>query len=75
MKLFPKKAVKYFAKSSTLDIWQGSEYAVANTLLIVAFHIKTSFLICFASRMHGFYMKCNTRLEWINKAVNKAKES
>ena len=31
----------------------------------VAFHIKTSQLICTANQLTGFYMKCNTRLKWV----------
>ena len=31
----------------------------------VAFHIETSHLFFRAKRMTGFYMKCNTGLEWI----------
>ena len=31
----------------------------------VAFHIKTSHLICSPNEMAGFYMKCNTRLKSI----------
>ena len=32
----------------------------------VAFYIETSYLICRANRMTGFYMKCNTGLKWVN---------
>ena len=32
----------------------------------VAFHIETRHLICTANQMTGFYMKCNTGLEWNN---------
>ena len=31
----------------------------------VAFHIETSHLICTASKMTGFYIKCNTGLKWV----------
>ena len=31
----------------------------------VAFHIETSHLICIASKMTGFYIKCNTGLKWV----------
>ena len=33
----------------------------------VSFHIKTSYLICTASQMADFYMKCNTGLKWVNQ--------
>ena len=31
----------------------------------VAFHIETSHLICTASKMTSFYIKCNTGLKWV----------
>ena len=31
----------------------------------VAFHMDTSHLICFASQVTGFYIKCNTGLKWV----------
>ena len=30
------------------------------------FHIETSRLICTTKHMTGFYMKCNTRIKWVN---------
>ena len=30
-----------------------------------AFYIETSCLICTADQMTGFFMKCNTKLEWV----------
>ena len=33
------------------------------------FHIETSHLICCASEMTSFYMKCHTRLKWIKNNV------
>ena len=30
----------------------------------IAFHIKTSYFICNANQMTGFYMRCNTELKW-----------
>ena len=30
------------------------------------FHKETSHMICNANQMSVFYMKCNTRLEWVN---------
>ena len=32
----------------------------------VAFHIETGHLIYTANQMTGFYMKCNSGLEWVN---------
>ena len=32
----------------------------------VAFHIKTSHLICKANQMTGIYTKCKTVLEWVD---------
>ena len=32
----------------------------------ITFHIKTSHFICSANHMAGFYMKCNTGLNWVN---------
>ena len=37
----------------------------------VAFHIKSSHLICTGNQMTGFYMKGNTGLKWIQVAVTK----
>ena len=32
----------------------------------ITFHIETSHLTCTANQMAGLYMKCNTRLKWVN---------
>ena len=32
----------------------------------VLFHVETSHLLCIAKQMTGFYMKCSTRLKWVN---------
>ena len=34
----------------------------------VAFHIKTSHLICTVNQMNGFYMKCNPGLKWVKQS-------
>ena len=34
---------------------------------IVAFHVETIHLICSASKMAGFYMKCNTGIKQVKK--------
>ena len=35
----------------------------------VACHIETSHLVCTANQMTGFYMKCNTELNWVNQGT------
>ena len=34
-----------------------------------AFHIETSHLVCTTNQVTGFYMKCNTGLQWVNVSV------
>ena len=50
-----------FRKSSEFNSFQ----------LSVAFHIETSHLACKANEVSGFYMKCNTRLKWVNIHLQK----
>ena len=44
----------------------GTNDPINTFQLSVAFHIATSHLICYANQMTGFYMKCNTRLKWVD---------
>ena len=37
----------------------------------VAFHKETSYLLCRAKKMTGFYMKRNTELKWIKESLRK----
>ena len=37
----------------------------------VLFHIETSDIFCIAKQMTGFYMKCSTRLKWVNNTENR----
>ena len=37
--------------------------------LSITFHIENSHLIYSANQMAGFYIKCNTKLKWVNKVI------
>ena len=49
---------------------RGNIKPVNPFLLNMAFHIETSQLICSANQITGFYMKCKTRLKWVNYLTN-----
>ena len=36
----------------------------------VAFHIEISHLIFRANQMTGFYMKCNSKIKWVNQVFD-----
>ena len=68
------KAVrKCWVLQKLLEAWKfwnkrASFSGLTSFQLNVVFDIETSHLICFANKMTGFYIKCNSGLKWVQKA-------
>ena len=59
--------VRLFINNITRTLFNFSSFCLNQIQPSVAFHIQTSHLICYVNQMTDFYMKCITRLPWVNR--------
>ena len=67
IKMLCHSEVRLFINNITRTLFNFWSFCLNQIQPSVAFHIQTSHLICYVNQMTDFYMKCITRLPWVNR--------